>query len=213
MKKYILIIPVIVFMLSACAPDPRKEAQAFQIREQAQQDALNQEQTRQHADELHAFQMQQQQIEQGNREATKQEWRNGLNMMIRYSSFFATAAVCFAVFMITRATVNAYAIVSEGTARALVQAANVRANLISLDPTTRQFPLLLQYIGKGIVSLTNPNADSTLLLDTRNEPDRQMIQAMGAVQYAGALAHEARQAKDPAGVSIIQTPIVDVEEQ
>ncbi len=209
MKKYILLISLIITLLTSCAPDPRKAAQADQIREQAAQDALNQEQQRQQASDLHAFQVQQLQIEQGTRDATKQTWRDGWNMMIRISFFFATAALCYSIILASRSVTSAI----DGISKALVRAAEVRANLIPLDRITRQYPALLQYIGYGRFSLTNPNTNSTLMLDTRNEPDRLMIQAAGATQYAGALAREARQAEDPAGVSIIQSPVVNVEER
>lgn len=204
MKRYIPIILFVTIAFTACQPDPRKQAQADQIREQAQQDALNQEQQRQQSSELHDLEMQQLAVEQGHREATKQAWRNGLNMLITISFFFATAGVCYVIFSLSRSISTA----SDGIAKAMVRAAEVKANLIRLDPVTRQYPLLAQYIGNGRFSLANPNTDSVLLLDSRNEPDRLMIQAAGAVQYAGALAREARQADDPAGVSIIKAPIV-----
>jgi hypothetical protein len=93
----------------------------------------------------------------------------------------------------------------RGIGNAIVQAAELRAKLIPLDRHTRQFPLV--YLEKGKFLLANPNVDGTLLLDTRNAPDREMIMAMGATQYAGALAQEARKANDPAGVSIIRAPV------
>lgn len=206
-RKTLLVVGSLLLMgLAACAPDPRKEAQAFQIREQAEQDALNQTQNREQKEALHEIALKDLEVQQGHREATAKEWRLGLNTMIRYGFWFATAALCFALFHLARAVSRA----GTGLADAMVRAAEVRANLILLDPTTRQYPLLVQPLGRGKFVALNPNTNSVLMLDVHNAPDRQMIQAMGAVQYAGALASEARQSHDPGGVSIIQTPLIDV---
>jgi len=212
MKRIVLTL-VLWMLLSGCAPDPRKEAQAFQIRSQAQQQALNDEAARQNQEQLNAIELQKQQLEQQTREATAAEWNHGLNMVLHYGSFVMTAAVCFVLFMSARSVVSSFATVTEGTAKALVRRAEVRANLIQLDPVTRQYPAFIQYLGCGRFSVLNLNTNSVLMLDTRNEPDRQMIAAMGAVQYAGALAHEARQASDPTGVALIQAPIVDAKNE
>jgi hypothetical protein len=212
MKRYMILILLLV-VLTACAPDPRKEAQAFAIRTQAEQDALNADAQRQHAQEVHDIQVQQLELEEQHREATAQEWRNGLNRMLYYGFYVATAALCFMIFMGARSMTKSFAEMTEGISAAIVRAADVKANTIRLDPVTRQFPVYLQYLGAGRFSAVNFNTNSVLMLDTRNDPDRQMIAAMGAVQYAGALAREARQSEDPTGVALIQAPIVDVKDE
>jgi hypothetical protein len=206
MKKmrWLIIYIVLLTALTACAPDPRKEAQAFAIQEAAEQDALNQEQNREHAEEIHDLQIEQMQVEQGHREATAQEWRYGLNQMIRIGFWFATASICYSLFM----TARAFSRASTGLANAAVQAAEVRSRLVYLDPETRQFPVILQRIGENIIAACNPNTNSVLLMDVRSEPNAMMIRGSSAVQYAGALASEARKSNDPGGVSIIQTPII-----
>ena len=211
--KRVLFFIVFLMLVSGCAPDPRKEAQAFQIRSQAEQDALNSETARAHQQELNDIQTKQLQLEEEHREATAAEWRTGWNMVMRYGFIILTAAVCFVMFMASRSIASSFATMTQGLSTAIVRAAEVRANLIQLDPTTRQYPVYLQYLGEGRFSAVNLNVNSVLLLDTRNEPDRQMISAMGAVQYAGALARESRQSQDPAGVSMIQTPIIDVKSE
>ena len=212
MKRFLIILLLLMF-ITACSPDPRKEAEAYATRIQADQDALNQQQTREHTEEVYDLQMQQAQLEQGHRAAIAQEWRNGLNTMLHIGFWFATAALCFTIFMTARSVNTAVSIASEGLATAMVRRAEVRANLIPLNPKTRLFDGYLQYLGQGRYAALNLNTNSVLLLDTRSEPDRQMIQTMGAVQYAGALAQEARQSTDPASVSIIQPPIVDVKSE
>jgi len=204
--RWLTVCLFLLFAMAACTPDPRKEAQAFQIREAAEQDALNQAQNREHAEDLHELQLEQLQVEQGHREATAAQWRAALNMGIEIVKWFAIAGLCYAILSIAQAI----SIGSRGVAAAMVRAAEVKANTIGLDPSTRQFPLFLQSLGHGRFAAFNPNTNSVLLLDVRNEPDRRMIQAAGAVQYAGALAHEARQANDPSGVSMIHTPLIDI---
>jgi hypothetical protein len=153
------------------------------------------------------------QLDQQNREAITAQWQKGLNMILRYAFFVMTAAVCFVIFMGARSIATSFATATEGISTALVRAAEVKANLIYLDERTRQYPVFLQYLGQGKFSLVNPNVNAVLMLDTRSEPDRQMIAAMGATQYAGALAREARQSDDPTGVSMIQAPIVDAKSE
>jgi hypothetical protein len=212
MKRIVLML-VLWMLLSGCAADPRREAEAYRIRSQAEQRALSDEAARQNQEQLNAIELQKQQLEQQTREAIAAEWNNGLNMVLHYGFFVATAAVCFLLFTSARSVASSFATVTEGTAKALVRRAEVRANLIALDPVTRQYPAFIQYLGCGRFSVLNLNTNSVLMLDTRNEPDRQMIAAMGAVQYAGALAHEARQANDPTGVALIQAPIIDAKNE
>jgi hypothetical protein len=210
MRRYIPIIFFIMVILTACGTeDPRREAQAYETRSRADQEAASAEQQRQFALEEHQAEM------------TKQAWRQQV-----YDSTLATAkhVANFAVYVIGLTlglSVCALLIYStrtinetiKGIGAARVKAADIRAHLIPLDPMTRQYPAFLQYVGNGKFSLANLNTDSVMLLDTRNKPDQLMIRAMGATQYAGALAQEARQADDPAGVSIIRAPYFVEEER
>jgi hypothetical protein len=208
MKRVLLILAAVI-VISGCAPDPRKEAQAYQIKEQADQDAANQELNRKHAEELQTINLQNLELEQAHREAVKAEWRAGLNKMIHYGFNVATIAVCILIL----AVAVAFSYGSIGTTKAIIRAAEVRANLIYLDPITREYPAFLQYIGHGKFSLTDLNKKVTLLLDTRNEPDRQMIATSGVVRLAGVIASEASKSNDPAGVSIIQPTVIDVQDE
>lgn len=211
--KNILILILVLMALTACAPDPRRSAQAYQIRIQADIDAANAQQMREYQQQVNAIQAQALRVDEANQEATAQNWHNALNMTLRYGAYVMTAAVCFILFMAARSIATSIATATEGLSKAVVSAADVRAHLIRLDPVTRQYPVYLQYLGQGKFSAVNLNVNAVLMLDTRNEPDRQMIAAMGATQYAGALAHEARQAQDPTGVTMLQTPIIDAKSE
>jgi hypothetical protein len=208
MKRYLLLI-FLLLVITACAPDPRKEAQAYQTRIEADQYALDEQQNRQHAEEMQKIQVQQAILEEQHREATAAEWRAGLNLMIHYGFKFATFGLCM---MIVAFGVS-FSWTSIGVARATARLAIVRANLIQLNPTTRQFPLIIQHIHGSRYMLHNPNTGSVVKLDTTNPADRQLIATSGATQIAGVMAQEARQSTDPAGVAIVQPPVVDVSEK
>jgi hypothetical protein len=115
------------------------------------------------------------------------------------------------IFIGARSTIQAYATTTHGLAQAAVRAAEVRANLIALDPETMQYPVFLQYLGKGLFSAVNLNTNAVTLLDSRSDPDRQMISAAGAVQLSGKIAREARLSSDPAGVSSMIPLVIEVE--
>jgi len=208
MKRFFPIILLLIFV-NACAPDPRKEAEAYATRIEAEQKAANEIQNRQHAQQLHEFQLQSLAMNQENQKAFQQQWQLAVNRAIWVGSLTLIAVVCYSMISVSK-TINRTV---EGIGVAFVRRADVSANLIQLDRVTRQYPAFLQYIGNGRFVGVNFNTNSVLVLDTRSEPDRQMIAQMGAVQYAGALAQEARQSNDPAGISIIQPPIIDVKSE
>lgn len=211
--KRILLIMALMWLVSGCAVDPRKEAEAFKIKSAAQQEALNQEQARAQKEALDAVQLQNAQLDASQKQATAKAWRDGWNMTLKVAFYVFAAGVCYVLFMASRSIATSFATATEGISTAIVRAAEVKANLIYLDEKTRQYPVFLQYLGQGKFSMVNPNANAVLMLDTRSEPDRQMIAAMGAVQYAGALAREARQSQDPTGIGMIQAPIIDAKSE
>jgi hypothetical protein len=199
-NKFVLIVVLcLACMLTACAADPRKEAEAYATRTQADQSAANQAQLREQSAELHALNMQHQ-------EAVAMEWEAGLNKVIH-----AGALVGQYVFVLVLIAAGyGFSIAVVGTGKAWARFVEVRANLIRLDPVTRQYPAVLTYVSKGRYSLANLNNDSVLMLDTRNEPDRQMILGMSNTQYAGALARESRMSLQPGEVAGILAPFVEM---
>ena len=207
--KQLLPTILLVMLISACAPDPRKEAEAYATRIEADQNALNSEQNRQHAEQLHQFELQRRAMDQENQKAIQSQWQLALNRAIWGGSITLIIVVCFSVVSVTR-TINQTV---EGVGAAFVRRADVGANLIPLDRVTRQFPLFIQHVHGDKYALHNPNAGSVVMLDVSNPADRQMIATSGATQIAGVIAQEARQSTDPAGVSIIQPPIVNVKDE
>ena len=196
---FVCLSALAVVLLTSCSPDPRREAQAFQIREQAEQDALNQARNRAHADELNLIQVKQSQ-------AIAQETIAAWKRSIKYTSIFGTISACIVLISLS----ISFSYSSFRFAQAAARRADIQATLVQLDPTTRQFPLVLQHVHGTRYALHNPNVGSVLMLDENNPADRQLIATAGATQIAGVIAQEARQSIDPAGVAIIQPPIVDV---
>ena len=147
-------------------------------------------------------------MKMSHKQATADIWQTALKNVIKVTQWFAIAAICVGFL----ATGAGYSIAAVETGRAVGRAAVVRANLISLDKVTRQYPVYLQYQAAGRYALVNPNTNSVTMLDTRSELDRQMIAAVSGVQIAGVIAQEARKSKDPAGISIMKPPIVHAQE-
>lgn len=202
MNKKLLVLLLAIFMLSACAPDPRKEAQAFAIESEAQQKALDQEQARTQDEELHNIVVQQEEVELQKERANAAVW-------VRIADTFITSLIALLLVGLT-AVVYEVSRTAKGIGNAMVIAAETRANLIPLNPTTRQYPLFIKHVSGHRFAVHNPNTGSVILLDERNEADRQMIASVAQVQVSGVLASEARQSNDPAGMAMIRPPMIDV---
>src|SRR5262245_17525372 len=193
---YILLLITMMF-LAACQPDPRRDADAFATRTQAEIQAAAAQQQLQQKQDLHNIRMQQLQ-------ALQVQWIAAKNRIIRVGGF--AGAFALGVILIALGASLAVAIVGRGQASA--RADMVRANTIYLDPVTRQFPLFLQHVHGTRFALVNPNVGSVTMLDVAKEADRQMISTSGATQIAGVLASEAAKSKDPGGMAMIRPPIV-----
>lgn len=204
----IALVGLLAFFMSACAPDPRREADAYKTRVQA--DALAAAQAEQVWAQTNtdSIKNQHDQIAIQNEKAAQDQWQATTKQVIYWSGLALTIALVLS--LTTTAIGFSWAVV--GTGKALAHAAEVRSNMIHLDRVTRQFPLLLQYVSHGKFSLTNMNNGQTLLLDTRNEADRQMISAASMVQVAGVIASEARKSSDPAAIAIMQPPAIDAKD-
>ena len=141
MKNFVILL-VIAAALTACAPDPRREAQAFATRTQAEQDAADQTQLRNQQADQHALDIQ-------NQEAIAKEWEAGMNKVIHTAAVVSQIAVTLIIMAFGIGA--AWALI--GTGKAAARFVEVRANLIPLNNSTRQFPLLISYVGKGKFSL------------------------------------------------------------
>lgn len=202
MNKKLLVLLLAIFMLSACAPDPRKEAQAIAIKTDAQQSALDKEQARQQSEELHNIVVQREEIELQKQQANAAAWNRAADTFITSILALLIVLIAAIAYEIMRTT--------KGIGNAMVIAAETRANLIPLNPTTRQYPLFIKHVSGHRFAIHNPNTGSVILLDERNEADRQMIASVAQVQVSGVLASEARQSNDPAGMAMIRPPMIDV---
>ena len=196
-KKLMALILLLVIGLAACAPDPRNQADANRTEALTAQDVADRTQARAVAESQATLDLAQAQ-------ATSQARTQALTTLIYWAGIIGTIAAC-ASLLAAGAGISWAAV---GTGRSVARLAEIRANLISLSAETRQYPLIMQYLGKGRYTLANPNTGSVAELDTRRAEDRQLISVSGAVQLAGVIAHEARRSADPAGVAIIRPVVI-----
>lgn len=100
-----------------------------------------------------------------------------------------------------------------GMSGALVERTRLWSHALALDEATRQYPLITRAVG-GCLVICNPNTGQVWRIDGREaQPVPQLVTASGAVQLAGAVAREARQARDAAGVAAISPPLVIEQER
>ena len=203
MNKLLLLF-ALIFILSACAPDPRNAADAQATLINSQQAALNDAQQRSILADQHAIQMQQAQAQLSTQIAAHDRlivWTSDAGAAALASFILACAAIIIMNLITASKAAKVYT----------MRRAEVKANLISLDPVTRQYPLLITF-QKGIFFLANPNIGQVLQLDTHNKADRQAISACAQVQTAGILAAAASHSKGPQDISRILPTIIDAKE-
>jgi len=193
--------------LSACGVDPRKEAAAEATRIQAQSQAADAAQLREHNDAMNKLAEQERTAEIARINEVQAKRVAAMNTM--WTTFKIFGSVGLAVTLLALAVSISRA--SYGIAQATVTAAELRANLIQLDRVTRQFPLLRQVHGTRY-ALHNPNSGSVLMLDTARDEDRQLITALGMTQLAGVIGQESRQSSDPAGLAMMRPPTIHAQQ-
>lgn len=183
----ILATILLLAFASACQTNPVKEAQAFAIQEEAQQDALNQEQNRLQAADLHAQQLRQLEVETQRKEATAKEWSNRLNIMIKWGMVAATIALCITIAFATRTTVQTI----EGLGNAVQVKALITAGRLPIGRSGNYDAFILK-LGNGRYALTDPNTGRSIFLDENNKGDAQMIAGAMASRHTYVLAAHAR---------------------
>jgi len=206
--KRILIFLAVAMALFGCAPNPKDVAKADVMRSEANQVALNADQAREQKIKLDEIALQDAKREQAVKDAALENAKLAAAM----AAYWGGIALTVSLVMMILAVGASGSIAIYGGGRAAARAAMVKANLIHLDKATGQYPLVLEYAGKGLVSLTDPNTGMTLLLNTRNEPDRLMIQSAAAIRHVGVLSNASSKSKDPTGVAMIRPLIIDNEE-
>lgn len=198
---------IALLVLVSCGQDPRKEAEATRIRTEAQSQAADAAQLREHNDAMNKLAEQERAAEIARINEVQAKRVAAINTM--WTTFKIFGSVGLAVTLLALAVSISRA--SYGITQATVTAAEMRANLIPLDRVTRQFPLLRQVHGSKY-ALHNPNTGAVIMLDTERDEDRQLIAAMGMTQLAGVIASEARQSSDPAGLAMLQPRAVHAQQ-
>jgi hypothetical protein len=196
MKRAVIIVAMLV--LVSCAPDPRREADAYATRTQA--DALAASSAQALAQDAEAHDL----------------WMSRLREVSQWISTMMITSMIAAMFtmFVSLASLGiglSFVLIGAGVGTAKRNLA--QPNQVRLDPVTRQFPLLITKVADGKYSLSNPNTGSVTMLYDRNPADRMMIQAMGATQHDAALAYQARLSHKPgeiAGMESLQ--IIDAED-
>ena len=198
MKKIFLLL-LLMITLVGCAPNPLDEADAYAMTVQADQKAA--------ADELaRSIKQQKAEYDAQRKAAAAVEIDAAIQTVIRI------ATLCAVLVLIAFAASLSITLrdIGRGAGQAAIKAMDLKAHLIPLDPVTRQYPLLLQSIGNYKFSLTNPNTDSVLILDTRNAADRLMVLSMARTQATGTLARESRLSLKPGEISNIDLAPLEV---
>lgn len=199
MKRLVVFLVVLGMglLVGSCGPDPRDEADAQRTLAITAQDVADREQARE-------IQLAQEQAaaERRNRVA------NALTAGLVFGGGFAAACL-----VISAGIGGGIALVGMG--QAAREMFLFRANWVPLDKTTRQYPLLKQWVtedgkkllnwGKGVWMLSNPNDGSVIGFDERREGDRQKIAGMIAAQTVGIVATASQHASDSSseGVSVV----------
>lgn len=203
-RKVIFLILVMMF-LAACAPDPRKEANAQKTLIESNQAALDAEQAR-------AIRQTQADAEKVKSDYWQAVWDSALgtaqeaaNTTVRFVGWSLTIALCVVV-LGAAWTVKETSI---GLGRTFVRFAEVRAGLIHMDKSTRTFPGFVdvrQLHGTRFVAMLATG--QVLKLDAAQSADRQLIAALAQVATTGAAMQEMRTANDARGMAMFQPDIV-----
>lgn len=173
MKKRAALLILLAFALWSCAPDPRREADAFATHQQAETEAARAEQELQQAREKHELFM------------------SNANEVSAWISKTMITAMIAGMFVIAVAGISlgiGLSVIIMGGSAGIARRQWQMPNRIPLDPITRQYPLLPVYLGNGKYSLSNPNTGYVLMLDTRTKADALMVKAAFGVQHDGLLA-------------------------
>jgi hypothetical protein len=187
----LLVIVFMALILSACAVNPIDQADADATVMEAQSAAAKAAQQRAQDDERFR-------LAQAQREAV-----SPITVAVQ-GGLTIVAGIAFSLAMLGWGAGAGIAGVRVGNAVGML--AEVRANLIALNKTTGQFPLL-RHINGPNVSLVDPNTGDVMMLNVRKAADRQQIAAANRVRLAGVITNNARQHKDnPEGVTSLGWP-------
>lgn len=198
MKRWALVLMVVcAFFVVSCGEDPRDAADARRTDAITAADVADRELARE--------------IKLAQEQARAERWNRIADALTKGFVFGGSFAA--AILIISAGIGGSIALMGMG--KAVSDAASFRAGWVPLDKTTRQYPLLKQWVaedgrkllnfGKGIYMLSNPNTGSVVGLDEKRAEDRQMIAGMIAAQNVGIVATASRMAGDSSseGVGIV----------
>jgi len=192
MRAVASIIALIVFGLALAFAWRAGDGLADAVRIEAQSQAANEAQERD--------------IRQAEHEQQMAEWRQTEATRVAAWRRFWTA-LSWSASLLVLALSLAGGLLAVGWSRAQVIRVTVQARRISLDPATRQYPLL-PYERSGRLWVFNPNNGQCLPADSQHDAVPMMIAGSSATQLAGAIAQEAAKANDSAGVSMVNPPML-----
>lgn len=200
-----ILILLLLFAATSCAPDPRKEAKAQETVMIAKQTAANMEQARQiereraDAEKLKADY---QQAVWDSALGTTQTTANTLVRFVGWSLTIALSVVVLGAAWTVKET-------SIGIGRTFVQFAEVRAGLIHMDRGTRTFPAFVDVRQMHGTRFIAKLADGGVMrLDAAQLADRQLIAALAQVSALGVFGQEMREANDAAGMAMFQPDVI-----
>lgn len=189
--KRAIIIALFLLALASCTPDPRREADAYATRQQADSLSASQEQARQQDADLHEIKVKQL-VDAG-------QWFSTLMMTSLVASMFT-------IFIALTSLGIGLAFVFIGGGIAIAKRNMTMPNRIRLDPVTRQYPILPIYLGDGRYAIGNINDGEVMMLDTSKPADALKVKAAFAINHDGSLAYQARLSHKPGDVAQIQAP-------
>lgn len=175
MRNILLLALFSMIILAGCAPDPRNQADADNSRTLTAQQAANLEQARQIRTDEQARAMQ----------AVQVAWP-----VIVFGVEMVAFALALSISFSLVGLGGGVGWAGYGLGKVAVRAAQVKANLIPADRKTRLFPLVIQSIGGGRYTMSNPNTGSVLELDIRRREHASLIVAAREVQTLGVAAYE-----------------------
>lgn len=193
---------IFVFLLAGCAPDPRDAADAERTLLLTEQDVLDREQART--------------LELERARVWNERWGRAMDAL----AAGARVGLGIAGFAAALGAGIGLGTLLAGLGAAGAKAALFRADWVPLDPRTRQYPMIRQWVaedgrrlvsfGRGVYLMGNPNDGSVTAFDESRPGDRQKIAGMTGAWELGVVASEAGKSSDPAGVAVIAPAVTNL---
>lgn len=201
MKRVVILL---AFLLTACSSAVENEAEAYTIHNRSDievaqaKEALNLQQQINET-EIRAAQRNQE-ISDAVQDAT-----TSITKIIIWVGGISIALVLFSM-----GIGLSWASILSG--KAVGQGALLRSTLITMDKNTGMFPIKVISNEEKVRSLVDANKRTVMLPDVALEPDALMVASSAAVQHAQVVTNNAKNSKDPDGVTRITPLVIDAKE-